>query len=123
MIRVPLLFVGTGAFLAGTAAGARVISQLLFGLVFGGFAIFMATLATPPLAVALLVCFATGILVLGYRLGRRPKWRKQLRGTGAGAGGSKWISGGGGGGGSRSGGSSSSFGGGRSGGGGASGRW
>jgi len=121
------LLAGVGAFTAGTAAGARVISQLLFGLVLTWLAIFFGTLGAPRLAVALLVLFAVVVLLIGYRLGQRPRWRRSMRGTGKGAGGSRWIGGGGGGGGSRSSGGSSSgsssFGGGRSGGGGASGRW
>jgi uncharacterized protein len=120
------LFVGVGAFTAGTAAGARVIVQMLFGLVFMGLALFMAMMGAPRTAVLLLAVFAVAVLVTGYRLGQRPSWRRSMRGTGKGAGGSGWMAGGGGGGrSSSSGGSSSgsSFGGGSSGGGGASGRW
>jgi uncharacterized protein len=120
------LFVGVGAFTAGTAAGARVMVQMLFGLVFTGMALFMAIMGAPRRAVLLLAVFAVAVLVTGYRLGQRPSWRRSMRGTGKGAGGSGWMAGGGGGGSSSSGGSSSgssSFGGGSSGGGGASGRW
>ncbi len=119
------LFVGIGAFTFGTAAGAKAISQLLFGLVFTGFALFMGMMGAPRLGVVLLFLFAAGIAVLGFVLGRRPSWRRSIRGTRKGAGGSGWVIGGGGGSGSSrsSGGGSSSFGGGRSGGGGASGRW
>jgi len=118
------LFVGIGAFTFGTAAGARAISQLLFGLVFTGVALFMGMMGAPRLAVVLLFLFAAGVAALGFVLGRRPSWRKSIRGTGKGAGASGWVIGGGGGSGSsRSSGGGSSFGGGRSGGGGASGRW
>jgi uncharacterized protein len=116
------IFVGVGSFTAGTAAGARVITQLIFGLFFTGMALFMALLGAPLPAVILLALFAIAILVVGYRLGRRPSWQKSMRGSSSRARGSGWVMGSGGSssGGSRSG---SSFGGGRSGGGGASGRW
>ncbi len=118
------LFVGIGAFSGGTAAGSRVIVQLLFGLCFTAGALFMAREVAPRAAVVLLVVLAIAVAVAGYVLGRRPSWKRSLRGPGRGAG---WIANGSGGGsGSSSGGSSSSgssFGGGSSGGGGASGRW
>jgi uncharacterized protein len=116
------IFVGIGSFTAGTAAGARVVVQMIFGLFFTGMALFMALLGAPLPAVILLALFAIAVLVAGYRLGRRPSWQKSIRGSGPRAGGSGWVMGSGGSssGGSRSG---SSFGGGRSGGGGASGRW
>ena len=123
------IFVGVGAFTAGTAAGARVLVQMLFGLAFTAGAFFLALNGAPRNAVALLAVFAVVVLLIGYRLGQRPRWRRSMRGTGKGAGGSGWmVDGGGGGGSSSSGGSSSgsgssSFGGGSSGGGGASGRW
>jgi uncharacterized protein len=121
------IFVGVGAFTAGTAAGARVIIQMLFGLFFMGAAFFGALQSAPRSAVALLVVFAIVVLLTGYRLGQRPSWRRSMRGAGKGAGGSGWMAGGDGGGGSSSSGGSSSgsssFGGGSSGGGGASGRW
>lgn len=119
------IFVGIGAFVAGTAAGARVVVQLLFGLLFTGMALFMALLGAPRAGVALLAVFGLAVFVTGVVLGRRPAWRKSLRGTGGRSGRSGWIAGGGGGGSSSgsSGSSGSSFGGGSSGGGGASGRW
>lgn len=114
------LFVAAGAFMAGTAAGARVLVQFVGGLVFIAGPLFVASLAAPRAAVWLLALLAVGIVVAGFRLGRRPDWRDQLRGsTKRGSGG--WVTGGGTSSGSRSG--SSSFGGGRSGGGGATGRW
>lgn len=116
------IFVAIGSFTAGTAAGARVIVQTIFGLFFTGMALFMALLGAPLAGVILLALLAVTILVVGYRLGRRPSWQKSIRGSGPRAGGSGWVMGSGGSSsrGSRSG---SSFGGGRSGGGGASGRW
>lgn len=115
------LFVAAGAFMAGTAAGAKVFVQLIAGLVFGLAPLFMAHLAAPRAAVWLLALLGAGILVASFRLGRRPDWRDQLRGKTKGGGGG-WVSGNSSSsGGSRS--SSSSFGGGRSGGGGATGRW
>lgn len=117
------IFVGVGAFTAGTAAGARVIVQMIFGLFFTGMALFMALLGAPPAGVILLALFAVTILVLGYRLGRRPSWQKSLRGKGTRSGGSGWVMGSSGSGSSRSSSSGGGFGGGRSGGGGASGRW
>lgn len=119
------IFVAIGAFMAGTAAGARVIVQLFFGLVFGGIALFMTTQVAPREAVWLLAVVAIGVLWLGLVLGRRPNWQTRIRGAKGGRS-TGWISGSGGSSGSSSGGSrsgSGSFGGGRSGGGGASGSW
>jgi uncharacterized protein len=119
------IFVGVGAFTAGTAAGARVLMQMVAGLFFLGMALFMALLGAPSRSILLLALLAVAVLVMGYRLGRRPGWRKSLRGSGTRSGGSGWVFGGSGGSSSRGGSSSGggSFGGGRSGGGGASGRW
>lgn len=117
------IFVAAGAFALGTAAGAQVVVQLLFGLAFTGGAIFLASTVVPRAAIVLLCLFAIGVVSWGFVLGRRPSWRRAIR-PGAG-GGRNWVSGSGGSsstsGGSSSG--SSSFGGGSSGGGGASGRW
>ncbi|MGE0463943.1 MAG: YgcG family protein [Vicinamibacterales bacterium] len=118
------IFVGAGAFTFGTAAGARAITPLLSGLFFTGMALFFALMGAPRMGIVLLVLLAVGVATVGFVLGRRPSWRRSIRGTGRQAGGSGWVLGGGGGSGSsRSGGGGSSFGGGRSGGGGASGRW
>ena len=120
------IFVGIGAFTAGTGAGAKVIVQMLFGLVFMAGAMF-AVVQTAPRASHLPLLFAAiATIVVGARLGRRQKWRRSIRGTGAGGSRSGWTMGSSGG--SSSGGSggtssSGSFGGGSSGGGGASGRW
>ncbi len=118
------IFVGIGAFSLGTAAGARVVVQLLFGLCFSVGALYLSTFIAPRAGVVTLVLLAIGVAVLGFVLGRRPTWRRNLRGPGSGSG--RWIASGtsdpss-----SSSSGSSSSggFGGGSSGGGGASGRW
>jgi hypothetical protein len=119
------IFVGVGAFTMGTAAGAKAAGQLLFGLFFAGMALFMGLLGAPKLGLLLLVLLAVGVATLGYVLGRRPSWRKSIRGSGKRARGSGWVMGGGGGSSSSGagGGGSTSFGGGSSGGGGASGRW
>ena len=120
------IFVGVGAFTMGTAAGAKAAWQMLFGLSFTGMALFLGLRGAPRAGVVLLVLLAAGVATLGFVLGRRPSWRKSIRGTGKRAGGRGWVMGGGGGSSSsRSGGGgrSSSFGGGSSGGGGASGRW
>ena len=117
------IFVGLGAFALGTAAGARVVVQLLFGVCFTAGALFLSRFIAPQAGVVALTLFAISLIVIGFVLGRRPKWRRSLRGT---RGGSGWIAEGGGGSSSSSSGSSSSgssFGGGSSGGGGASGRW
>jgi uncharacterized protein len=120
------IFAGLGSFMAGTAAGAKVAVQLVFGILFTGAALFLSTLLMPIEAVVVLGLFVAGITVLSFRVAQKPDWRRTLRGTGSRAGSQGWIASGGGGSssssGSRSGGSSS-FGGGRSGGGGASGRW
>jgi uncharacterized protein len=114
------IFVGAGAFTAGTGAAARAVAPLVSGLFFTGMALFMGLLGAPLTGVILLGLFAIAVLVASYRLGRRPGWQQRMRGSRAGRGG--WVMG-------SSGASSSSrsssggFGGGRSGGGGASGRW
>jgi uncharacterized protein len=115
------IFVGFGAFTMGTGAAARAVAPLVSGLFFTGMALFMALLGAPLAGVVLLALFAIAITVIGYRLGRRPDWQKNMRGSSGRRGG--WVMGSSSSsrssGGSRSGG----FSGGRSGGGGASGRW
>jgi uncharacterized protein len=124
-ILVPFLsiFVGFGAFTAGTGAGARAIVPVISGLFFTGMALFFALLGAPPIGIVLLAVFAIAVIVIGYRLGRRPDWQRSMRGSGARSRGSGWVLGST----SRSGSSgrssSGGFSGGRSGGGGASGRW
>jgi uncharacterized protein len=124
-----MVMAGVGAFVLGTAVGAKTIGQTTFGLFITGVALFLTILGAPERALGIVVLLVAAIVLLGMRLGRRPKWRKSIRGTGKAAGGSGWVMGesGGSGGGSRSSGGgssgSSSFGGGSSGGGGASGRW
>lgn len=120
------IFVAIGAFTAGTAAGAKIAIQLVFGLFFMGGALFLSSFEAPRYGVAVLVVFAAAVLVLSARLAQRPSWRRTLRGS-RDASRSGWIaadstpsSSSGSSGGSSSGGS---FGGGSSGGGGASGRW
>ncbi len=118
------IFVGISAFMLGTAAGAHVVVQLIFGAVFMSGALYLSQFIAPRAGVVTLVLFAIGVTALGFVLGRRPKWRRSLRGPGSGGG--RWIASGT----SEPGSSSSSssrsggsFGGGSSGGGGASGRW
>lgn len=121
-------FAGAGAFALGTAAGAKVVVQLLFGLCFTGGALYFSTFIVPQTAVWGLGLLAAGVAALGFMLARRPKWRRIIRGPGAGGGASGWVADGrsdsssssSGGSGS---GSSDSFGGGSSGGGGATGHW
>lgn len=118
------LFVAIGAFVGGTGAGARVLVQMLFGLVFAGLGVAGSTQVAPTPAVGLLGVLGVALFVWAAMLGRRPNWQQKIRGTTrrtgwmmSGAGGSSSSSGG------SSGSSGSSFGGGRSGGGGASGSW
>ena len=120
------IFVAMGALLGGAAAGAKVFSELLFGTVVTGLALFFARTEAPRPAILLLALLALGLVVVGFMVGRRPSWRRRYRGTGTGRGGSGWVMSGSGGSDSSGGSSSSgsgSFGGGSSGGGGASGRW
>lgn len=119
------IFVGIGAFTFGTAVGARIVVQLLFGLCFTGGALFLSTFVSPRPAIWLLHLWAFGVAAFGYRLALRPKWRRKFRGPGSG-GPQRWIADGGGGSSSSSSsdsGSSGDYGGGSSGGGGASGHW
>ena len=120
------IFVAVGGFAAGTALGARVVTQALVGLFFMGIALLMAWTASPRAGMWMLYGVAVVAIGLGIHLGRRPKWRRRIRGSSGGGGGSSdsWISGSS----SSSSGSSDSsssgdFGGGSSGGGGASGSW
>lgn len=121
------LFVLLGAFGFGTGAGARVAGQLLFSTGFLVIGLVLALITAPRAAVLLLVGLAAVTIVVGHRLGRRPKWRRELRGgDGSGTWWTGWSSGGSGNSSSASSGSDSSsgdFGGGSSGGGGASGHW
>jgi len=120
------IFAGLGSFMAGTAAGAKVAVQLVFGIIFAGAALVLSTFIMPIAAVVVLGLFAAAITVLGFRMAQKPDWRLTLRGTGKSSGGQGWLASGGRGVSSSSGsssGGSRSFGGGRSGGGGASGRW
>ena len=82
------IFVGLGAFSLGTAAGARVVVQLLFGVCFTVGALYLSRFIAPQAGVVALTLFAIGLIVIGFVLGRRPKWRRSLRGT---RGGSGWI--------------------------------
>lgn len=120
-------FIAAGAFALGTAAGARVAVEMLFGLAFTGGGLYFSTFLLPRTAIWLLALLAVGVAVLGFVLGRRPKWRRRIRGTGPRGGSGRWISEGTGDSSAGSGGSSSTsssdFGGGSSGGGGATGRW
>ncbi len=78
------VFVAIGAFTAGTAAGAQIIVQLLFGLCFTGGALFMISQASPRAALWLMILVALAVTVLGFLLGRRPDWRRDLRGSSGG---------------------------------------
>ena len=120
------IFIAIGAFAAGTGLGAKVVVQSLFGLFFMGAGLFAAFWEAPRASHLLLLAFAAALIGWGIMLGRRPKWRRSIRGTGAGGSRSGWTMGSSGGsssGGSSGSSSSGSFGGGSSGGGGASGRW
>lgn len=121
-------FVAVGAFTFGTAAGAQMVVQMLFGVAFTGGALAVSRVLVPRAAMWWLALLAIGVAALGVVLARRPKWRRWMRGSGPGAGGTGWIadaapdtsstsSG------RSSSGGSDSFGGGSSGGGGATGRW
>jgi uncharacterized protein len=120
------VFVCVGAFAFGTAAGAKVVIQLLFGLAVTGGVLYFSSYVVPRTAIWMMGGLAVVVATGGGVLVQRPKWRRRMRGTGARAGSSAWISestsssssG-------DSSGSSSSgdFGGGSSSGGGASGHW
>ncbi len=120
------IFVAVGGFAAGTALGARVVMQSLVGLFFMTIALLMAWTASPRAGMWMLYGVALVATGLGIHLGRRPTWRRRIRGSSGGGGGGSdgWISGSSA---SSSGSSDSSssgdFGGGSSGGGGASGSW
>lgn len=120
-----MLFVGLGAFISGSGAGAKVIAQMIGGLFFLGMALFFGLLGAPQAGLVMLVFFGIAVFVASFRLGRTAEWQKKLRGKSGRSKSGGWVVGGGGS--STSSGSSSSssssFGGGSSGGGGASGSW
>jgi uncharacterized membrane protein YgcG len=100
--------------------------QLLFGVAFTAGGLYLSAFVAPRAALWLLAPWTLGVTAVGYVLGRRPRWRRSLRGNSRG-GQRGWI-------GENTDSSSSSssssdrsssggFGGGSSGGGGASGRW
>ena len=128
---VPFLgiFIVIGFGMIGAGLGSRAFTAVVFGLVFGGVPFLIVLAFTEGLVAWGVTGVALLAAVVGYRIGRRPAVRKDMRGSG-GASKSGWVwggtsgsSGGRGSSGGSSGGSSSSFGGGSSGGGGASGRW
>lgn len=132
---VPFLsiFIVIGFGMIGAGLGSRAFTAVMFGLIFGGVPFLIVQAFTEGLVAWGVTGVALLAAVVGYRIGRRPSFRKSMRGS-SDTSKSGWVWGGtsgssGGGGsssgssGGSSGGSSSSFGGGSSGGGGASGRW
>lgn len=134
-VLVPFLsiFIAIGLGMFGAGVGAQAFGPILFGAIFGGVPLLILALFSRGWVAWGVLVLALAAAVIGFRIGRRPRTRADLRGTGGSARkGWTWGSGGssgsssGSGGSSRSSGSSggsSSFGGGSSGGGGASGRW
>ena len=124
LVLLPASIAGAGAFFGAASLRAKVVSEVLGGIVlttFGlGISVLMHPDGRPPVVAGLAVLCA----VAGFIAGGRPRLRKMLRGSGKGGASSRWIGSPSGSSSSRSSSSSSSsFGGGRSGGGGASGRW
>lgn len=123
------LFVTIGFGMLGIGLRTKTGFPVLFGSLFGGMPLLMSTAFLGKVALFTLGPWALGVLVLGYRLGRRQSFRDAFRNTGKGSGSSSgWTMGTttgsrGSSSSNSSSGSSSSFGGGSSGGGGASGKW
>jgi uncharacterized protein len=122
------LFVTIGFGMMGVGLRTKTIFPILFGSLFGGMPLLMSMLFMFAVSLFTLAPWAVFMLLTGYRLGGRERWRDAFRDTGSGGSGSSsggWTMGSSSGSGSSSSssGSSSSFGGGSSGGGGASGRW
>ena len=122
------LFVTIGFGMMGLGLRTKTIFPILFGSLFGGMPLLMSMLFMFRVSLFTLAPWAVFMLLTGYRLGGRERWRGAFRDTGSGSGGSSssgWTMGSNSSSGSSSSssGSSSSFGGGSSGGGGASGRW
>jgi uncharacterized protein len=119
------LFVAIGFGALGLGLRTKTGSPLLFGSLFGGMPLLMSLLFLGRLSLMTLVPLAAMMFVIGYRAGKKSKWRDMFRHTGSGGDSSSGWTMGNSGSGSSSGssGSSSSFGGGDSGGGGASGKW
>lgn len=119
------IFVALGGFVCGTGLGARVITQTLFGVLFGTAPIVFGSMVAPMPAVVLLALLGLALTAWGRKVGSRPGWQQSTRGATSRSG---WVLSGAGRSSTSSGGSSrsssgGSFGGGRSGGGGASGSW
>ena len=122
------MFVAFTAFHMGTGLGAKTMSELASGTSFTALGLLFGAIGAPRPGFWLLGVLAVTLCMVGFVIGRRPAWRRDLRHGSKGAGGSGWVMGGSGvsrgSGSSRSGGSrAAGFSGGRSGGGGASGRW
>lgn len=117
-------FVSIGAFALGAGFRTRTGGPLLFGALFAGGPMLMATVEFFNVWFWLLPAMGLGMFLWGYRQGATTYWREALRGSTAAEGDpSGWVMGGSTGDSAGSGGSSGDFGGGSSGGGGASGRW
>lgn len=118
------IFVALGGFVCGTGIGARVITQTLFGVLFGTAPIVFGSMVAPLPAVVLLALLGIAFTAWGRKVGSRPGWQQSTRGATSRSG---WVLSGAGRSSTSSGSSSrssgGSFGGGRSGGGGASGSW
>ena len=136
IVIVPLfgLFLAIAGFVAGLAIRTRTVGPLLFGGLFAGIPLVIATELVSALWIVVLLLLGLLMMAAGYRTARSAYWRSMLR-TGApgavvDANSLPWVMGGASG--SSTGGDSSTdstgssgsdFGGGSSGGGGASGRW
>ena len=67
------LFVGIGFGMAGSGLGARALSPILFGLVFGGGPLLMSFLLVPWTGAQVLSAIALVAAVIGIRARRRPR--------------------------------------------------
>lgn len=135
IVTIPLfgLFIVLGAFVAGLGIRTKTYGPVLWGALFGGIPLLLATTNSVVLSLAVLVPIGLVGLIIGFKTGRTAYWRGMLRrGNPESVGDdqpSAWVMGGTSGSStdasSHDSGSSSSpsFGGGSSGGGGASGRW
>ncbi len=92
------LFVGIGFGMLGVGLRSKTGFPVLFGSLFGGMPLAMSLAFLGRLSLMTLLPFAIAMLVMGFRAGAKPAWRKAFRDAGSGKGGSSssgWTMGGG----------------------------
>ena len=83
VLLIPLFgaFVMPAAFVAGLGIRTRTSGPLLWGALFGGIPLVIATPLTSPLVLAALGLVGLVVAAAGYRSGRSAYWHRMLRGS------------------------------------------